>query len=309
MLNDLHIGGLIENTAQASSSATSTRTDDYDHQADKVKSQTHKSNRGHRSVADETHSHNHIEHQHRHRLRSERDGVTSPNQGQGLQAMADAHQECLDYHFYINQLKQQAKEEAEGEEREPSRLTKSRHFAANDEVYLTPDRLQKMAPILLQQIVSRACERLEPVSSVRRDASTKGEVATLEAEAGGNRKTQKWEAILYGVGSVLVISLASLMGVLVVPFRDTIFYAYLIYMLIGLAYGAMTGDALLHLLPSVLGLHSHDDKKEEVHQHRDDHEHGHEHDMSYLYYMIGMLATMYGFFLFESILNLFHKAS
>lgn len=98
------------------------------------------------------------------------------------------------------------------------------------------------------------------------------------------------------------------------PFIKSRFYPHLINLLIGLAFGTMAGDALFHLLPTVLGLHSHSDHEAE-HDHEHEHEHGNEtnilhehehgHDHNYLMYMFAVLATTYVLFLFEVISNFF----
>ncbi|CAK9291415.1 unnamed protein product [Gordionus sp. m RMFG-2023] len=61
----------------------------------------------------------------------------------------------------------------------------------------------------------------------------------------------------YGTVAVLLISLLSLLGVVLVPFLSKTYYSYLILGLIALAIGTMSGDAFLHLIPQALGLHEH----------------------------------------------------
>jgi len=62
--------------------------------------------------------------------------------------------------------------------------------------------------------------------------------------------------------------------------------------------GTLSGDALLHLLPEVLGLHVHE--YEEGHDHSDDEEN----DMSYVWKLLVIVGGIYLFFLFENILRL-----
>ena len=56
---------------------------------------------------------------------------------------------------------------------------------------------------------------------------------------------------LYGFLSVFVISLLSLSGVAVIPSMAGQTYKKIIIVLIGLAVGTLTGDALFHLIPHV----------------------------------------------------------
>lgn len=47
------------------------------------------------------------------------------------------------------------------------------------------------------------------------------------------------------------ISAVGLLGVIVIPFMQKVFYNHLLQCLVAVAIGALTGDALLHLLPHV----------------------------------------------------------
>lgn len=57
---------------------------------------------------------------------------------------------------------------------------------------------------------------------------------------------------LSATGSVLIISLCGVFGVLVIPIMHRIFYQHLIQFLVALAVGTLAGDAVLHLLPHAL---------------------------------------------------------
>ena len=51
--------------------------------------------------------------------------------------------------------------------------------------------------------------------------------------------------------SVVITSLVGLLGVAVIPIMHKVFYNHLLQFLVALAVGALSGDALLHLIPHV----------------------------------------------------------
>ncbi|XP_037516370.1 zinc transporter ZIP10 [Rhipicephalus sanguineus] len=140
-----------------------------------------------------------------------------------------------------------------------------------------------LCPALIQQAVSDVCLQ-----------TTREEHKPTTAELYG-----------YGTLSVFIISLCSLMGVLLLPCLARHAYYYIMMGFIGLSFGTMTGDAFLHLIPQVLGLHSHDsDHGSEGHSHS----HGHDHDSlvpEYMWKQLGLIGALYGLFIFEALSNIF----
>lgn len=112
---------------------------------------------------------------------------------------------------------------------------------------------------------------------------------------------------MYGYSSlaVLIISVGSIFGVILLPISSKALHEYVMMCFIGLAFGTLAGDAMLHLIPSFLGLHSH--KREE--DHTDQHEHHHDEIPEYFYYQLGVLGAMYGLFLFELLCNSFSSGN
>ncbi|KAL8592515.1 hypothetical protein ACOMHN_030200 [Nucella lapillus] len=83
---------------------------------------------------------------------------------------------------------------------------------------------------------------------------------------GGARKEIPAIVWAYSCISVLVISLVGLLGVAVIPIMRGVFYHSMLQFLIALAIGALSGDALLHLLPHSLSP-SHPQGEDSDHDH------------------------------------------
>jgi zinc transporter ZupT len=69
----------------------------------------------------------------------------------------------------------------------------------------------------------------------------------------------------YGTASVFVISAVSLPGLVIVKFRRSTVYKYLIVLMLGLAVGSLVGDSFLHLIPQALDLHDHSHESSSSH--------------------------------------------
>ena len=60
------------------------------------------------------------------------------------------------------------------------------------------------------------------------------------------------ETWLGATTAILLISLCGVLGVLVIPVMQRVFYQHLLQFLVAMAVGTLAGDALLHLLPHAL---------------------------------------------------------
>ncbi|XP_067003671.2 zinc transporter foi [Anabrus simplex] len=100
------------------------------------------------------------------------------------------------------------------------------------------------------------------------------------------------EVWLCATGSILVVSLCGLLGVVVIPFMQKVFYHQLLQFLVALAVGTLCGDALLHLLPHAMLV----EDEHSVHSQ-------HQHDTNIWKGLIACLGIIF-FFLMEKCLTM-----
>ncbi|XP_067651865.1 zinc transporter ZIP10-like [Haliotis asinina] len=96
-----------------------------------------------------------------------------------------------------------------------------------------------MSPAILYQLDNPHCRR-------RHDEPHHHHV---EAKSTHSAAARVWG---YSVAAVVVISLVGLLGVAVIPIMQKFFYNQLLQFLVAVAVGALTGDAMLHLLPHAI---------------------------------------------------------
>uniref|UniRef100_A0A3B3U2G2 Zinc transporter ZIP6 n=1 Tax=Poecilia latipinna TaxID=48699 RepID=A0A3B3U2G2_9TELE len=142
-----------------------------------------------------------------------------------------------------------------------------------------------LCPALLHQIDSGAC--------------------LLHGDASGHEGT----AWVGGFVSITVISALSLLGVLLIPLMNRVFFKFLLSFLVALAVGTLSGDAFLHLLPHVSRSHrrhfSHGNH--DHYNHLDDHDDLHpdgEENMDGVWKGLTALGGVYFMFLIEHFLTL-----
>ncbi|CAG5122163.1 unnamed protein product [Candidula unifasciata] len=99
-------------------------------------------------------------------------------------------------------------------------------------VSLTPQQFSFLCPALVYQLDLDVCR------------SHRGDINHLPNSSGDSQPV--WG---YSTAAVIVISLVGLLGVAVIPIMQKVFYNHLLQFLVALAVGALSGDALLHLLP------------------------------------------------------------
>ncbi|XP_051909845.1 zinc transporter ZIP12-like isoform X2 [Hippocampus zosterae] len=143
-------------------------------------------------------------------------------------------------------------------------------FALNPQLPISKEHFGQMCPAIIQQLLGNACD---------------------SAERNARGSPTDFEKYGYSTAAVLLITLGSMLGICLIFFnscQET--YTLILQLFVGLAVGTLSGDALLHLIPQILGLHGHDE--EQLTEQTD-----------YLWKIVGVVAGIYGFFLMERIFS------
>ncbi|XP_029135837.1 zinc transporter ZIP12 isoform X1 [Labrus bergylta] len=148
-------------------------------------------------------------------------------------------------------------------------------FELNHTSPISKEHFRQICPAIIQQLLGNACESAEQ--------SRQGALPT------------PFEKYGYSTAAVLLITVGSMLGICLIFFnscQET--YTLILQLFVGLAVGTLSGDALLHLIPQILGLH------------HDSHSHDDElltEEKEYLWRILGIIAGIYGFFLIERIFS------
>uniref|UniRef100_A0A1A8J4X2 Zinc transporter ZIP6 n=1 Tax=Nothobranchius kuhntae TaxID=321403 RepID=A0A1A8J4X2_NOTKU len=124
-------------------------------------------------------------------------------------------------------------------------------------------------------------------------------------DGGGENSRNISTAWLGGFLSITIISLLSLLGVILIPLMNRVFFKFLLSFLVALAVGTLSGDAFLHLIPHSQGSHHHQHPEgfemsvEEPHLHDEGEE-----NMDAVWKGLTALSGVYFMFLIEHFLTL-----
>lgn len=174
---------------------------------------------------------------------------------------------------------------------------------------LTPGDFSLLCPALLDQLDRGACVRHgEPTNRhPRHHHGNHNHSEHSEAAAGDSRNIII--AWVGGFTSISIISLLSLLGVVLIPLMNKVFFNFLLSFLVALAVGTLSGDAFLHLIPhSQVGHHHHHSLSSEgLHSDHTDHgDHGDhaEDNLDGVWKGLTALGGVYFMFLIEHFLTL-----
>uniref|UniRef100_A0A8C4K5J8 Zinc transporter ZIP6 n=1 Tax=Dromaius novaehollandiae TaxID=8790 RepID=A0A8C4K5J8_DRONO len=113
------------------------------------------------------------------------------------------------------------------------------------QVWLTATEFSYLCPAIINQIDGKYC--IVHATSEKAETPPKGYSLQI--------------AWIGGFISISVISFLSLLGVILVPLMNRVFFKFLLSFLVALAVGTLSGDAFLHLLPHSHGNHHHHREK------------------------------------------------
>nr|XP_015212842.1 PREDICTED: zinc transporter ZIP4 isoform X2 [Lepisosteus oculatus] len=149
-------------------------------------------------------------------------------------------------------------------------------YHVNSSSEISAAQFTQLSPALIQQLLSQACTQIPDHSNANGDLSV-------------------IERYIYASIATLVICLFALFGIVVLLCSScSQAYQHIIQFCISLAVGSLTGDAILHLMPQILGLHVHSD--------------GEHHDSgdstNYIWKLVLLLGGIYFFFLMETLFSI-----
>nr|XP_011750974.2 zinc transporter ZIP4 [Macaca nemestrina] len=143
-------------------------------------------------------------------------------------------------------------------------------YGLSEQAGVTPEAWVQLSPALLQQQLSGAC--------------------TSQPRLPVQDQLSQAERYLYGSLATLLICLCAVFGLVLLTCTGCRGVThYILQTCLSLAVGALTGDAVLHLMPKVLGLHTHSEQGLSPQP---------------TWRLLAMLAGLYAFFLFENLFNL-----
>nr|CAB3266265.1 zinc transporter ZIP12 [Phallusia mammillata] len=145
---------------------------------------------------------------------------------------------------------------------------------------LTRDSLLSMCTAFIQQIISGSCNARAP-----------------NATTGPTTDSNYTDSHRYGYGTlaVAVIGLLAFAGILFFPALSTPWFKLGMQFFIALGVGTLSGDAILHIIPEIVGLHNHGAG--------DAHDHENE-DRSYTWKLLVVIAGIWFLFIFENLIKL-----
>ncbi|XP_078481623.1 metal cation symporter ZIP8 [Ciona intestinalis] len=142
---------------------------------------------------------------------------------------------------------------------------------------MTRSEMLSVSPSLLQQVASASCL-----------VNATDNTTTPAATNSNYTQAQKFG---YGTAAVVVISMLAFVGILTFPTLNSPVFKMITQFFVALGVGTLSGDAILHIIPEVLGIHAHTPGAD------------HTDDYTYLYKLVVVISGLYLLYLFENIIK------
>ncbi|KAJ3078970.1 hypothetical protein HK102_004111 [Quaeritorhiza haematococci] len=135
-------------------------------------------------------------------------------------------------------------------------------FGYTPESNLTRTQFSELSPALVYLSATQACaSRFNSTTTTNPSTSSTASSANAASESEEKERPPTALIWIYSIVANLIITLTAVLGIVFVPLmtRSSVTADLVMSFFISLAVGVLASESLLHLIPEVLGVHSHED--------------------------------------------------